>query len=389
MTCLCLLAGVTQMMAQEVVYEHVKYTTQLATGEQYIFVCSPKKKAMGYQKASKNRKAVNIPSINGNYITDISIATKQDETDKVYEFTLEGEVDAWRFYDNVYKGYLYATGNASGQNYLETGIPSRNSHRNVSISKGEKGTTFKFAPKETSNNYKVTHNILSIYGDCFSCYNTAYESISLYRKVKVLGSLSISKFGSTTYSSTIYKYEMPHGCVGYAITCEEGHLKLTEKYKEGDAVPANTPLLIQGNEGTYHLYETTRTATKLQPEENLLHSDFDDEGNITYDIENASSNYYYKLTTKGGQNLGFYWGAEEGAPFKMKSAERAYLVLPRQQSNVKGLVLDEAQIETAIAQVKQTSQPTGKVYDLSGRPCQGRLMPGIYIQDGKKIIVRK
>ena len=253
--CLCLfLVCALHLHAQEAVYERVKTTEQLVVGDKYIFVCAPQGKAMGYQKEN-NRQAVNIMMENGkNYIVGIPIATRMEETNKIYEFTLGGEPGKYTFYDDLYGGFLYASGNGSGKNYLNTGNPLRDSYKTASITKGKKGTTLTFAPKETNKNYKISNNILSIFANCFACYQAAHDSISLYRKVKNLGLLSISKYGFTTYTSQDCNYEMPQGCTGYAVTLENDELKLTERYKSGDAVPARTPLMIQGGEGTYSIY---------------------------------------------------------------------------------------------------------------------------------------
>ena len=183
---------------------------------------------------------------------------------------------------------------------------------------------------------------------------------------------------------------MPEGCQGFVVTKENDGIKLTEKYKSGDAVPAKTPLLIKAEPGTYSIYQTVRKAVAPAEGENLLRGEFDAEGNITYGKNKDNYYYYYKLTTnKDKANFGFYFGAEYGGPFKMSNTSRAYLVLPREQSSsVKSLVLDDAILETAVSLPTESKPTDGHTYDLSGRLCQGKLVPGIYIQNGRKIVVR-
>ena len=181
---------------------------------------------------------------------------------------------------------------------------------------------------------------------------------------------------------------MPKGCQGFVVTKENGGIKLTEKYKSGDAVPAKTPLLIKAAPGTYSIYQTVRKVVPTEGE-NLLRGEFDAEGNIKYGLENKENYYYYKLTTKNKANFGFYFGAADGGPFKMSNTSRAYLVLPREQSNsVKSLVLDDAILETTVSLPTESKPTDGHTYDLSGRLCQGKLVPGIYIQNGRKIVVK-
>lgn len=258
--------------------------------------------------------------------------------------------------------------------------------------------TIKFKKSESGNiNAIITFNehsknnknlVLDTYnGSIFACYNHSSSTVALFRKRT--GKLSVSQYGYTTYTSQKYSYSMPEGCQGFVVTKENDGIKLTEKYKSGDAVPAKTPLLIKAAQGTYPIYQTVRMAVAYAEGENLLRGEFDIDGNITYGLENRENYYYYKLTTKDKTNFGFYFGAADGGPFKMSNASRAYLVLPRgQSSSVKSLVLDDAILETAVSLPTESKPTDGHTYDLSGRLCQGKLMPGIYIQNGRKIVVK-
>ena len=393
--CLCLLASTAHAIAQEVVYERVTNASQLVAGEKYIITTADGKYAMGKQKVDKkNRQAVSIDNKKvGNYIIGIAIASEQEQEDKVYEFTLGRKVGGWTFYDETYPGYLYASGKnkaygnvKNNQNYLETKmLLDKKSKASINIESGE--VCVKFAHQEKDIVNILRYNYAS---KLFSCYVSGQTPISLYRKVKHIAQLSVSKYGYTTYTSQEYSYSMPEGCQGFVVTKENDGIKLTEKYKPGDAVPAKTPLLIKAAPGPYPIYQTEREAVAPTEGENLLRGEFDAEGNITYGKNKDNYYYYYKLTTnKDKANFGFYFGAEYGGPFKMSNTSRAYLVLPREQSSsVKSLVLDDAILETAVSLPTESKPTDGHTYDLSGRLCQGKLVPGIYIQNGRKIVVR-
>ena len=391
--CLCLLASTVQATAQEVVYELVTNASQLVAGEKYIITSKDATYAMGYQREN-NRHAVSIVNkMVGNYIIDIPIASKKGQKDMVYELTLDGEVRKWTFYDETYPGYLYAAGKkktGGNDNYLRCKASNDNKAKaSINIASGF-SISITFAIKED------IPNILQYYSNSnlFSCYASGQTAIRLYRKVKHIAQLSVSKYGYTTYTSQEYSYSMPEGCQGFVVTKENDGIKLTEKYKSGDAVPAKTPLLIKAEPGTYTIYQTSRKAVAPTEGENLLRGEFDAAGNITYGLENKDNKdnyyyYYYKLTTQNKANFGFYFGAEDGGPFKMSNTSRAYLVLPREQSSsVKSLVLDDAILETAVSLPTESKPTDGHTYDLSGRLCQGKLVPGIYIQNGRKIVVR-
>lgn len=408
--CLCLLASNVQATAQEVVYELVTNASQLVAGEKYIFVDVKHKIAMGWHDTeNNNRKAakLNDGNFDGNSIVkNISIAKVKTDQTSVYEFVLYQNVlyqnpstktKKWGFFDSVHKKFLCAYHlDDNGMKLIEGSVGSASpvptvSNAVITIQKTESGnvnTIIKF-----DENYKnKSRLVLDTYnGRYFSCYNHSSPTVSLYRKR--IGVLSVSQYGYTTYTSQEYGYSMPEGCLGFVVTKENDGIKLTEKYKSGDAVPAKTPLLIKAEPGTYSIYQTVRKAVAPAEGENLLRGEFDAAGNITYGLENKDNKdnyyYYYKLTTQNKANFGFYIGAEDGGPFKMSNTSRAYLVLPREQSSsVKSLVLDDAILETAVSLPTESKPTDGHTYDLSGRLCQGKLVPGIYIQNGRKIVVR-
>lgn len=387
--CLCLLASTAHATAQEVVYERVTNASQLVAGEKYIITNKEGTYAMGYHQEVTYREAVNIEGKKkGNYIIDIPIASKIGQKDKVYEITLGVYNGKWTFHDDIYSGYLHAAGKVKikdNDNFLKTQANIDKTAKASVVFKTDR-CVIKFAPNE-----KDIPNVLGYNAtwNRFSCYTSGFYA-NLYRKVKHIAQLSVSQYGYTTYTSQEYSYSMPEGCQGFVVTKENDGIKLAEKYKPGDAVPAKTPLLIKAEPGPYHIYQTVRKAAAPAEGENLLRGEFDAEGNITYGKNKDNYYYYYKLTTnKDKANFGFYFGAEYGGPFKMSNTSRAYLVLPREQSSsVKSLVLDDAILETAVSLPTESKPTDGHTYDLSGRLCQGKLVPGIYIQNGRKIVVR-
>lgn len=400
--CLCLLASTVQATAQEVVYELVTNESQLVAGEKYIFVDVTNKTAMGwYDTDNHNRKAaiLNDGNFDGKSIVkNISIAKVKSDQTSVYEFVLYQNISynkvKWGFFDCVHMKFLcaYDRDDKNGMKLVAKNTNIENPVPNVAK------TTITFDGSEIrkakimfyKNGGNSSRLLLktAVNGTYFGCYrNTDSPTVSLYRKRT--GTLSVSQHGYTTYTSQEYSYSMPEGCQGFVVTKENDGIKLTEKYKPGDAVPAKTPLLIKAAPGAYPIYQTEREAVAPTEGENLLRGEFDAEGNITYGSGNEKNYYYYKLTTKNKANFGFYFGEAHGGPFKMSNTSRAYLVLPREQSSsVKSLVLDDAILETAVSLPTESKPTDGHTYDLSGRLCQGKLVPGIYIQNGRKIVVR-
>ena len=82
-------------------------------------------------------------------------------------------------------------------------------------------------------------------------------------------------------------------------------------------------------------------------------------------------------------DLGFYWGAENGAAFTAK-AGGAYLAVPTGESaRVKGFAFG-ADEETAIESV-EAETANEEIFDLSGRKVS-KAVKGLYIINGKKVV---
>lgn len=374
--------------------ERVTNASQLVAGEKYIFVDVKDTTVMSWCDDNNRKGAkLNDNNLDGDFIVKNISSIKQA---KVYEFVLyqnKGET-TWGFYDSsVHKKFLCPR--KDGENGIEFASMTEKTESpvplaakaTITFTESVIGKTIIKFNKNGGNKSRLVLNT-RFDGTYFGFYKDENPKVALFRKRT--GTLSVSQYGYTTYTSQENSYSMPKGCQGFVVTKENDGIKLTEKYKSGDAVPAKTPLLIKAEPGTYSIYQTVRIAVAPAEGENLLRGDFDAEGNITYGKNKDNYYYYYKLTTnKDKANFGFYFGEAHGWPFKMSNTSRAYLVLPRgQSSSVKSLVLDDAILETAVSLPTESKPIDGHTYDLSGRLCQGKLVPGIYIQNGRKIVVK-
>lgn len=151
------------------------------------------------------------------------------------------------------------------------------------------------------------------------------------------------------------------------------------KEVKGYYVPAKTGVLIYsiGETITYYVVKNKEVAP-VDGDFNMLKpaSEKMTEGFKFYKL--AYDNY----TEKTG--LGFYWGAAEGGAFTVKPG-LAYLAVPQAQAaNVKGFSFDGTQ--TGINGVEATTAK-GAIYNLNGQRVE-KAQRGIYIQNGKKFIVK-
>lgn len=160
----------------------------------------------------------------------------------------------------------------------------------------------------------------------------------------------------------------------FTVNVEGGNLALTEVASK--QVPANTGVLLKSAQ---NIVTVTRLESAPAIEgTNLLKpaSEKMTEGFKFYKL--AYDNY----TEKTG--LGFYWGAAEGGAFTVKPG-LAYLAVPQAQAaNVKGFSFDGTQ--TGINGVEATTAK-GAIYNLNGQRVE-KAQRGIYIQNGKKFIVK-
>ena len=196
-----------------------------------------------------------------------------------------------------------------------------------------------------------------------------------------VGTISIATpegFG-TYYNSN--SYILPEGLTafGYTKANTDGTLVKTDVFNAGDVVPAGAALVVKGNTGKYECYATDQAATKTL-EGNLLKG-------VTTDtkIEAKSGVKRYILTRADDGILAFY--RTNSGTINVK-ANRAYLEVPTAMA-VASFSLEGS--ATGINNVVTTAAKQG-IYTISGVRLNATttkgLPAGIYIVDGKKVIVK-
>lgn len=214
----------------------------------------------------------------------------------------------------------------------------------------------------------------------FSGGGVHYKKIIITTDVSV-GTISIATpegFG-TYYNSN--SYILPKGLTafGYKEANTDGTLVKTDVFTAGDVVPANAALVVKGNTGKYECYATDKEATKTL-DSNLLKG-------VTTDtkIEAASGVKRYILTRADDGILAFY--RTNSGTINVK-ANRAYLEVPTAMA-VASFSLEGT--ATGINNVVTTAAKQG-IYTISGVRLNAtttkELPAGIYIVDGKKVIVK-
>ncbi|MBQ6209761.1 MAG: Ig-like domain-containing protein [Prevotella sp.] len=213
---------------------------------------------------------------------------------------------------------------------------------------------------------------------------TNQKAIQLYRKVQLDEITVPVTIGSTGYATLYYgtvALDIPDGVTASIVTAVDDKVIV---FSDIDGIiPASTGVVLQGEPGNYE-FVVDPTYDGAVPGNNLLNG-----SDVKATTEGGD--LYYKLTVKNGE-VGFYWGADEGAAFE-NVAHKAYLALPAGASNAKffiigkdgSVVSDDAGLVDGINEVQAESAQ--EYYNLNGVRVN-TLRKGIYIVGGKKVIIK-
>ena len=151
-------------------------------------------------------------------------------------------------------------------------------------------------------------------------------------------------------------------------------------------VPANTGVLLECKNATATYYFFKAAADNVTLPANQLEPAPKDGGVFAFN----EAYKYYKLAYNdyaAKKGLGFYWGADNGGAFYVK-AGTAYLAVPEAKAaGAKGFTLNgEA---TGIEGVNANVENAKAIYNLNGQRVASMAKPGLYIVNGKKMVVRK
>lgn len=363
-------------------YKKITSSDELVDGGQYVIVYTKGKKGLlaGASNVDDATPANVVFEGNGTITTANAAA--------MTEITFEHNADAKYYLSIGNSKYIKAAGSGSTILNVATGKDNNalwtidfDAEGNVEITSVAYKTRGIFY--KTTNSFK--NYAISNRGDA------GYPAIQLYQKV---GEMPIAK--ATGYVSTYvadFAYVMPKHITGHTVTsaAQQGVISTTKVFRAGDEVPALTPLLIKSDED-YAAEETSRNynpavlnkTVDAYDGANMLEYRRTAE-NYTNTMKNGNV-YYYKLAIKDG-NVGFYWGAADGAAFKMTKPSTAYLTVPQDMA-IQGFVLNLEEGETTGIATVVTNEDA-PIYNLQGIRMNGKNLPkGIYIQGGKKFMVK-
>ena len=185
--------------------------------------------------------------------------------------------------------------------------------------------------------------------------------------------ITIGQSGYATFYYTNSSYVIPEGVEAKAVENISGNI-LTLIPLEG-IIPAGYAVILEGEPGEYTFEPTSEEGIAG---ENMLRGTEE----TTWITPEDQTCKYYMLSVKNGE-VGFYYGANDGAIFE-NQAHRAYLPVPVSQTNgAKGFFFNEA---TGIDNMLATDENAGHaVYNLSGQLVNDSYK-GVVIINGKKVL---
>ena len=342
---------------EEFTFEKVTSTADLVAGAEYIIVNEENSMAMSTQN-NNNRGAVEI-IIYGN-ITTIS-------SSDVQVITLEGNNEGWYF--NTGDGYLYAA--ASNNNYLRTETtPDENGNAKATIVISSDGdATIVFQGNYTRNNLRFNNS-----NTIFSCYASTSNMplVQLYKKVEAETAPSVT-IGAANWATYVAEDNVtfPSEVSAYTVeTIDSENSKVA--LGEVIAVKKGTPILVYS--------ETPNTYTLEVVEEEDCDDTFNNKLKVSDGVTGDGATIY-ALANKDNV-VGFYPVASN----VIIPAGKAYLEIIESKAPVKGFfalggvadAINNIAVETA----------NGTIFNIAGQKVQNITKGGLYIVNGKKVVVK-
>ena len=287
----------------------------------------------------------------------------------------------WNISGNATDGYtFYPNGSTTTWLYCNTTANS-SSNNNMRVGTGERERkVFELNSNKLLTKDTYTGRYVSVYPDNpdWRGYTSSTAQSTTIKFYKATGyKFTVSASGYATFYSSEHAYIIPTGLTGYAITAVAGDKLTTTEYAAGTVVPAGEALVLKGAQGNYDLIFTTTTNPVLAT--NLL------KGSDAAAETTGGAKYYMLSFDDTDANVGFYYGAAEGAAFT-NGAHKAYLALP-DDTSVKGFRFDFDEV-TAITELTEKTEATeGVIYNLQGQRVNS-LQKGINIVNGKKVLVK-
>ena len=188
--------------------------------------------------------------------------------------------------------------------------------------------------------------------------------------------------GEALYTTLYYSDRnlvVPENAEAYTYSAEFGNgLEESHRYDAAEVIPAGEAVVVFALGAGDYTFKATDT-TGYDDDTNMLFGT-DEETAIADD----ANYYFYKLSLdSNGKNVGFYWGAANGAAFT-NGAHKAYLKVSKSQTKAKAFLFNGG--ATAIKTVSfDNAGANAPVFNMAGQRVD-KSFKGIVIRNGKKFV---
>lgn len=194
----------------------------------------------------------------------------------------------------------------------------------------------------------------------------------------------MSPAGYATFFDSQSAFSLPSGLTAQVVS-GVGNGKISYQNLTGSVVPKNVPVMLKSNTqqaGTYTLTASESNATYSGT--NLLHG-----SDVATTTTGNGSHYklsYGQSGTAWDGVFGWYWGAQNGTAFPI-DGHKAWLVVPNSGgTRAEGFTIDGD--ATEIVNVEADDVTNDIYYDMQGRRINAPARSGIYIKNGKKVVLK-
>lgn len=305
--------------------------------------------------------------------------------------TAVGGVNTGKYYTSDNSWRLYSNENATlsisangGATLKSVALTYNNGTMSYNGTNAESGVAVPVTGTEAIFNVAGKGQITAI-----SVTYTVNSGTSYYTSHPATATITLSEactddtkyYGTFSYGKSAFI--VPEDLTVSRILVDANGKLVVDDYNTGDVVGKNTGVMVSSaTAGEHTVVLTTKTSETKQ---NMLLSSGSD-GVTAGRMETAAPGYkFYRLTMHRGTQLGFFWGAENGAGFDI-AANKAYLAVPEANAaNMQGFIFGDT--ETAIKGINANKGGKQPIYNLQGQRV-GKAVKGIYIVNGKKVIIK-
>lgn len=203
-------------------------------------------------------------------------------------------------------------------------------------------------------------------------------------EITVLGTRNVttSRAGYATFYDSQISYELPTGLKAEVVSSVANN-KLSYTSVNNGIIPKGTAVMLTGTSKkaeTYKLVESVSSSTYSGT--NYLHGSDD----VTT-TSAAGDNYYFKLSY-GNDSMnnifGWYWGSNNGGAFRI-DGHKAWLAIPKSSVTTRSFSI-EGEVTGIVELMNDDTKAV--IYDMQGRSIEAPNRSGLYIQNGKKVIIQ-